>query len=255
MAIRTKKKRYEANMRVTEIGFNIAIPDRRDGEICGYRSGEPLSYTKYVDSGMIGRSLKKEVEIEVRGLKLLSCWVDSTTNNCIKAHALLFHKNEQHATMLADLDEAKLAPCPNSFEICTDPAGIPTKAGLASIVRYSTRCGNVYQGNDRETYDVFYVYETKAKAVQEMINVIKRHRTLGGVNSVSWNRLPDSLMLELGFQKIEDSILDAKGRPRGIPMWKGNATNAFMTGGYGGPSVDSCRQLLDLLNRALKKAA
>lgn len=252
---RAKKKRYEANMRIVGIGFNVVTPSRTDGEICGANSRDPLEYTKLVGEGRA----KKEVSIQVRGLKLLSCWMDAVTGDCIKAHALLLHNNEQHATLLNDLDEAKLAPCPKGFELTTDPAGIRYgsggRTGMASIVRYATKQGHVYQESDRVTFDKYYVYETKAKAILEMLAIIKKHRTIGGITAVSWNRVPDSLMLELGFEKIDDMILDSKGRPRGVPMWKGVANSAFMASGFGGPSVDSVKQLLDLLSRSLNKAS
>lgn len=205
---------------VTDIKFEI-LENRTKGRVI-------VSYERYDDRG--------HKNLEVR-CPLLSCWMDASSGNAIKAHFALYN-NPTHNALLRDMNQLGILHAPNGFGLVTD--GV--------IVRYGKRPGDTYTMNDPENYDTLHVYDSKAKALQEIMSRVQRDQTIGGLKLISFNRLPDSILIESGFDPIMDVM-----KSSGVVMWKGSPDRALT--GTGGTSYQAAKagrkQFLDLISRTI----
>lgn len=170
-------------------------------------------------------------EMEQR-IQIVSLWVDQQSGNAIKAHLFPNRSDAMHRNFVADLQEIGTMSVLGEFYLHTD----------GHWIRYGkTRDFVAY---DSEHSENAITYDSKAKALADILSHIQNRRTLGGLNLISLNRLPDSLLLECGYEKIPDLM------GNGIPMWRGIPRKIL--GQEWGAEADRTRKnFLDLLNKAL----
>jgi hypothetical protein len=190
-----------------------------------------IEYDRYDDNG------SRELEVE---FQVLSIWQDSTNGNAIKAHLICQRNNPAQRQFMADVLELGKVNCPQGFCFTGDRI----------FLRYGKQPGEVYSGNERDTYEQFWVYDSKAKAIQDILDRIARYQTIGGLNFVSLSRVSDELLKEAGYEMIPDMMR------YGIPMWKGSFDKAL--GGdisYSAGADKARKQFLDLLARIINQKA
>lgn len=242
MAKFTNRKKQRLNLNVDEIDFTIQ-EDRFLG-LC------KIKYNRYTE--------EESKEGIVCQFKLLSCWMDNQNGNATKAYMEVNMNNPMHANLVRDIKGTKgragvgLVSCRNGYCLSTD----------GKLIRYGMKPGGslTTSGNEHNDYEKLTYFDSKAQALEAILNDISRHRTIGGLNLVSLNRLPDNVLIESGFEKVDDLMRTHNPRtkcdvPRGISMWLGSPSKAV---GGGSDYRDregaakSRQQFLDLLNKMLQ---
>lgn len=226
------RKRQKLNMNVEDIQFTIQ-EDRRLG-LC------KLVYNRY--------SEEHTQEGLTTQFRVVSCWMDNKTGNCVKAHLYSSKTNPMHRRLIADIQYLGILQGRNGFCLTTD----------GQFIRYGMKPESKFTATD-DQLDTLTYFDSKAKAINEILKGIQRYQTIGGLNLISLNRLPDTLLIETGFSKIDDLMRDhhkqaKRDFPRGIPMWLGNPERATGTADWRDHegAAKSRRQFLDLLNRMLQ---
>ncbi len=228
------RKRKRLSMNVDDIEFTIQ-EDRRLG-LCR------ITYNRYAD--------EKIQEGLVTQFRLLSCWMNQQTGNAIKAYLVRTKNNPMHTKLIEDIKTLGMIPARNGFCFTTD----------GQYIRYGIKPGSQNTSSDSETYDKLTFFDSKARALKEILEQIGRHQTIGGLNMVSLNRLPDTLLVETGFEKVDDLMRDhnsvlKKDIPRGVSMWLGSPDKAIGSSNDWRDregAANSRKQFLDLLNRMLQ---
>jgi hypothetical protein len=229
---RANKQRL--NVHADDIEFTIQ-EDRQQG-ICR------IVYSRYSDS--------ESKEGLVVQFALLSCWMNQQTGNAIKAYLKVNPNNPMHERLLDDIRTLGIVPARSNFCLTTD----------GKLIRYGMKPGSRPTSQEQDTYDKLTFFDSKAQAIKYILEEISRYQTIGGLNLVSLNRLPDTVLVESGFEKVEDLMRTHNPRtkhdvPRGVAMWLGNPAKAT---GVSDRYVDreiatkARRQFLDLLNKMLQ---
>lgn len=228
------RKRQRLNMNLENVQFTIQ-EDRQLG-LC------KLTYNRY--------SEEHQQEGLATQFKILSCWLNEKDGNCVKAYLMTSKTNPMHRNLIRDIKYLGILPARNGYCLTTD--------GL--LIRYGMKPGSTATttSSDDEHKQLTY-FDSKAKAIKEILDGIQRYQTIGGLNLISLNRLPDTLLVETGFSKIDDLMrsynkLTGKQVPKGVPMWLGNADQAVGSNNWNErESADKSRkQFLNLLNRMLQ---
>jgi len=171
-------------------------------------------------------------------LGVISCWADPATNFCVKAHLFPSEKSLTQMMFLRDLQklgETGVYSTASGFSNCTLLAD--TGTGKYKAIRYGIRSTNTYQhrGGINEDYQNYYIYDTKAIALLNIIDHLRLRKTIAGLSMVNFTKVPDDILQSAGFEPVPD----LKGN--GFPMWKGNPesiTEASSGLGYGGTRWD-----------------
>lgn len=215
-----RRQKTKLNVRVSHAEFDIQ-EDRKLG-LCKF------SYSVYTeDSNKEGLSLR---------FRILSCWMDSHTGNAVKVHGIVGKKNPTHREFLGYLKKVHAIDAPNGNCLTSD----------GTIVRFGQRPGGGrFSTNDQETYATVQYYDSKAQAFHHLLETINRYQTIGGLNLVSLNRLPGSILVEIGYEEVPDLM------GIGVPMWRGSPS-VLGESGYG-VSVTRRQQFLDLISNAINE--
>lgn len=185
-----------------------------------------LNYSRHTAEGL------KELSVE---MLVFAVWMDGESGNAIKAHAWSNPSNPQHRSLIADLRKCGKVRFHGDFCITTD----------GSFIRYGKTSRERYHTYNYETSQSAMIYDSKAQAVAGILEQIQRSQTIGGLNLVSLSRLPDSILLEMGYEEVPDLM-----RRQGISMWKGNPMQAIGQE-YGLEAQKQRKQFLDLLGQAI----
>lgn len=233
--MRLAKKKSKLNLHVEEINFAIQ-EDRYLGMV-------ELKYSRYSDGhGQEGMQAN---------FKLLSCWMNVSTGNCIKAYFAVNPNNPMHRNLVEDIKQCGIVQARNGFTLTTD----------GKLIRYGMKPGSkpTASGNELNDFQTNTYFDSKAQALKQILEDISRYRTIGGLNQISLNRLPDSLLIETGFEKVDDlmrthNIKTKHDVPRGVAMWLGNTDR--VVGNLNWSDRDEAarlrNQFLDLLNRMVQ---
>lgn len=176
---------------------------------------------------------------------LISCWVNTNTGNAIKAHLVPNKRNPAHVRLIKDIENLGVVPAAGGSGMCLTTDG--------QFIRYGSKPGIDMRHYDSETRTEHYFFDSQAKALKRIIEEIGRYKTIGGLNLISLNRLPDTILIESGFEKIDD-LLRERDAPRGIPMWLGSPEKAVGVQNEWRDrdgAEQTRRQFLDLLNKML----
>jgi hypothetical protein len=185
-----------------------------------------LNYTRHTAEGL------KELSVE---MLVFAIWMDNETGNAIKAHAYANPSNPQHRSLIADLRKCGKVRFSGEFCITTD----------GTFIRYGKTSREHYHTYNYEASQSHTIYDSKAQALAGILEQIGRTQTIGGLNLVSLNRLPDSILAEMGYEEVPDLM-----RKQGIGMWKGSPIQAIGQE-YGLEATKQRKQFLDLLGKAI----
>lgn len=191
--------RNRLNVNVEDIDFSIQH-DRRRGVA-------ELTYNRYRDDQR-SEGLKTKIVV-------LSCWMNPTTGNAIKAHLVPNKNNPAHVQLIKDIQELSVLPCREGMCLTTD----------GKMIRYGAKPSITLRQYDNDSRTELRFFDSKAIALKETIEEVGRHHTIGGLNLVSLNRLPDTVLVETGFERIDD-LMKERDKPRGLPMWLGSPEKA-----------------------------
>lgn len=175
---------------------------------------------KYIDSNMTGP------EYIVR-VGMISCWVDFNTNYCVKAHLYPSVKSLDQLNFLKDLQQAGEVSISSaaggnngmSTLLASDQMILaPEKTGRTAAIRYGWRSQGIFKhrGTYLEDYKSYEIYDTKAIAIEQLIDHLRIRKTIGGLSMVNFMRIPDDILESVGYEPVPDLL------GRGFPMWKGN---------------------------------
>lgn len=234
--MRHVKKKTKVNVHVEDINF--AIQDDR------YLGLAELKYNRYENGdGQEGMQAN---------FKILSCWMNGSTGNCIKAYLAVNPNNPMHRNLVEDINYMGLVQSRNGFCLTTD----------GKMIRYGMKPGSrpTVSGNELNEFQSMTYFDSKAQALKQILEEISRFRTIGGLNQISLNRLPDSLLIETGFEKVDDLMRTRNPRtgqdvPRGVAMWLGNPDRAVGASTNWASREESAKlrnQFLDLLNKMVQ---
>jgi hypothetical protein len=222
-----KQDRNRLNVNVDEIDFTIQNDRRR--AVC------KMSYNRYKDD-------KRQEGLETK-MVVLSCWMNTSNGNAIKAYLIPNKRNPAHVQLLKDIKELGVLPCREGMCLTTD----------GKMIRYGTKPGITLPHYDAEQRSEMKYFDSKAVAIKEILEEIGKHQTIGGLNLVSLGRLPDNILIESGFERIED-LMRERNNPRGLPMWLGSPEKAVGVQ-HEWRDREGARktrlQFLDLLNKIL----
>lgn len=151
---------------------------------------------------------------------IVSIWAEEQGGNAVKCHAIGV-KN------LMQRDFVKLLLKAGGAVVSQSASQLDFQMQLLALqdgtIRYAPLAGSQFYVNDKETYRRMYFFDSKAFAIRHMLQFAGRYRTIGGLASTSFDSIPDDLLFECGFQKVNDLF------NHGTPMWKGNPDTMFET--------------------------
>lgn len=234
--MRTAKKRNNLKLHIDDANFTIQ--ENR------YLGLVELKYDRYCDGN--------NQEGMQANFKLLSCWMNVSTGNCIKAYLAVNPGNPMHRNLVEDIKYLGVAQARNGFTLTTD----------GKLIRYGMKPGNkpTASGNELNDFQTSTYFDSKAQALKQILEEISRYRTIGGLNQISLNRLPDSLLVEAGFERVDDLLRTHNTKtkqdvPRGVAMWLGNTDRIVGNHVNWSNREEAAKlrnQFLDLLNRMVQ---
>lgn len=168
-------------------------------------------------------------------MRVISVWMDPISCNAVKAHLWVNPKNPGDMHLVADMRKCGMMNASGGFCFSTD----------GTLIRYGRVPTDTYEVYDTEADKRLRYFDSKAQAVTDILKHVARVQTVGGLNLVSFSKLPDSAMAEIGYEKMPDLM------KRGIPMWRGNPVGALGVNDYGSEARKNRQQFLDLLGRTL----
>jgi hypothetical protein len=177
---------------------------------------------------------------------ILSCWMNASTGNALKAYLVPNKRNPMHVKLIEHMQFLGVVSVGGGTGMSLTTDG--------QFLRYGIKPGSQLKHYDQENSIEVTVYDSKAKAIKQIVEGISHHKTVGGLNLVSFNRLPDTLLVETGYVRVDDLMKD-RNKPRGIPMWMGNPDKAIgVTNEWRDRegAAATRQQFLDLLNGMLK---
>lgn len=191
----------DLTIRVTDIRFKVE-KRRKKGKT--RRAVATIDYER-----AMGSSMPKAVQVRVT---VISLWVDSNKNNAAKAFLKINPKNLQDKSFARDIRLKGLIPCPNQMSMMCDENG---------IIRYGPRPEIQYEETNQEDWSRYYFYNTKEKALRELIDKVSQYKQVGGLELISLRSIPKSVLEEVGLEEIKDVV------GRGVSMWKGNVNDVL----------------------------
>ena len=175
----------------------------------------------------------RELNVE---MAVFAIWMDEESGNAIKAFCFANPGNPQHRSLVSDLKKVGRMNCGQGFCLTTD----------GTFIRYGKVPRDKYVAYNQDSSHSLFIYDSKSKALAGILEqVSKGQQTIGGLNLISLNRIPDSVLKEIGYVEIPDLM-----RKQGVPMWKGSPDQVL-------PSVwsedgeKSRKQFLDLLGKTI----
>lgn len=220
---RRQTRKVEVSCHVNKILFEVQ-EDRQLGRAT-------LEYERFFQD----QSFLLQAVFRVRSL-----WMEPQKGNAIKAHLECDLNNPTHRAFLADCQKLGIIHSVDGFGLMTD----------GRWLRYAIR-DSQYRTHDPDTYVDLTYYDSKAKALSEAIAEVGRYQTIGGLNRVSFNRVPDQVLLEAGFEKVPDLMRTPAKIPVGVPMWKGTVSKLFSGSSYGSEAARSRKQFLELIGKTI----
>ena len=146
---------------------------------------------------------------------LVSCWLDEEQMVASKAFFLLpinspdLRLSQDCKTILEILlrkgptDFSKISGLP--FDVTCETNG---------LCRVGLRHGHVYTTYERLSMEQYKIVDSKAAAVESLINDMSSYITVGGTTLIDFSKVDEDLLIEIGFEKIKDVV------GFGQPMWK-----------------------------------
>lgn len=157
-----------------------------------------IDYTKITKSESVDRSVS---------FPIVCMWVDKTSNKCIKAHCGLT-ANRDRIGFYNDIIRQRSV---SRDGFCLQAS----RTQAQRIVVYGYDSISNYSEFDLESSEKMVFYHSKAAALKAIMEEVKRDRLIGGLNSVSLSNVSDDVLLQIGFEPVQELF------GRGVPMWKG----------------------------------
>jgi hypothetical protein len=138
-------------------------------------------------------------------IPIYSIWVDSDTNNAIRAFCFL-QKSTRNEILFKIL---------NKFKGITiyGHKSENTLSNHGDIIRYGCKPGLTTEIEDSD-YIVHEVFESKTKMLHSIFDTIKTCKQIGGFDSCNLEKIPDKFFELFGFISVKDYF------GRMPPMWK-----------------------------------
>ena len=212
--------------------IQFTIQEDRSRGVC------ELTYNRYTDDDhQEGLTTK---------MALLSVWIDPVTQNAAKAYIVPSPQNRMHMRLVEDIRSLRYIQGKGNMCLTTD----------GRKIRYGCMPGGAYTSTNQDTHEPDTFFDSAGLTIEKILEGINNHQTLGGLNLVSFSRLPETILIESGFEKIEDAMKLERFRP-GISMWKGRIERiAPYYIGYGSRKEENLkaqRQFLDSLAKIIDK--
>jgi len=169
---------------------------------------------------------------------IISCWSDRHTGNAAKVH------------MKADMTDdscIKLVMCIVDNGICDGNDGYFTAEKNGTIrFGYSPKYDDSYGGTN-EDYNKYEIHNSKASALTAILLAVGSKMPVGGVSLIDLSKVDDSVLLEIGYEKVPDTMR------RGPDMWMGSTSDVLRAGGRSGykQEKENCRSFLALMQESL----
>lgn len=225
MARKKKQRRKADNVQIYQNKF-VILRDRSAGVA-------EIAYELRTDDG--------DIDDGKLSLPIISCWMDRHDGNAVKVHLKADPSRPSHAKLLnLIVSNGKLDGMNGVFT-----------ADKRGTVRFgydpTTRNVDGYSGYCHSDYKTYTIYDSSAIAIDAILREISRRLQVGGINLINLATIADSVLEEVGFEKVPDLLR------RGIPMWMGNATDILRAGGRGNWEQESenCKSFLVLLQDAI----
>ena len=199
---RTRRKKHQReDIYITNSNFKIAKN----------RSGGVAIFEYERDRGGWGQP-NDTIQVS---LPIISCWVDKRKNNAAKVYMEagqgLTHKGFMNAVISNGTVETR------------DGHLTAERVGQGGIIRFGAAPDKEYEALD-ENYKRYHIYDTKALAIEAIINRINHIVQVGGVDLVDLTLIDDSVLIESGFEKVPDAM------NKGPAMWMGDPDNIVQAG-------------------------
>jgi hypothetical protein len=135
---------------------------------------------------------------------IVCIWPDST-GNCAKAYMKVNRENRALMVLISLIKMHKVVACPDDMFL----------SGNENSLRYGPAAEKIHAVRGDEWIDYFY-YDSAAMAIASIINQIKTYKQVSGIACINLGMVEDSVLLEVGFERIADVF------GRGPDMWCGN---------------------------------
>lgn len=192
--------------------------------------------------------------IEVR-FPVISCWMDRHNNSIIKAYLRVEEEGlqapEQKALLRAVMSNGSID---GRDGYLTGELWGRSQPGTRGMLRLGAEPETVYRKID-EDYKTYHVFDSKALALNAILNKVKLTINVGGVDLIDFSLVPDSVLVEAGFEKVAPLV------GRGPDMWMGNVDSVVNAGSTWASTENQQRNCTSFLNilaasiQATKKAA
>jgi len=173
-------------------------------------------------------------------VRILSCWINQYNGNAIKVHMQANLARPSHVQFVSlIISSGKLDGRDGIFT--AERSGV-IRFGYEPSINY----GDCYTGYN-QTFEVYKVYDSKAIAITAILNDMGRRLQVGGVHLINLDLVDDSVLEEVGFEKVPDLLRCS------VPMWSGNPGDIVRAGGRStwDQEKKNCESFLTLLQQSL----
>lgn len=180
-------------------------------------------------------------------------WVDGR-NDAIRSFLMVHENSVQQNRFITELIQVgKARTCFNDMVLTGHKKHIPVvnkkPGGMGDIVgqiRYGIDLPGQYSFEERGTYEQKAIFESKDRMARAFLEFLGHSRTIGGLDMVNFESLPDTMFQSMGFEMIPDSLR------RGPAMWMGNL-DKIMPQIYGREKDEMINSFLTMMDEELRK--
>lgn len=203
--MKAKKKDKALSLAIHELKFSVFEEQDTKRRVGGTMS---FHVKRMLDSAVV-----KEYDIS---FPVLSLWQLPHLPLAVKAHVILKETNGMHLWFRNDIRQI------GEVKIGTSVSGMSAVECSfvldQRILQYgqsSSKAGHISYKDD-SSGKAFRIYESKGKAILDILDVISINRAIGGKKRVNFSNVPDEVLEGVGFTKMPDMM------GVGIPMWCGD---------------------------------